>query len=70
MEQLATEFVLIAIATRDGLTTVERGDQWCLTLSSIRLAHRLAVGSLSPNGETASQVCGDDDGASPGPLLT
>jgi hypothetical protein len=61
VEHIAGELTLIAIALRQGISVVDRDEQWCLALKTIRLAHRLAVGSLR-----AARV--DTDHASPGPL--
>jgi hypothetical protein len=49
IEHIGTEFVLIAIATREGASIVQQGEQWSLAISSLRLALRLAIGSLAPS---------------------
>lgn len=60
IEHIAGELTLIAIALRERVNTVTRVDQWCLALSSMRLAHRLAIGALAP-------CCMEGDHAVPGP---
>lgn len=49
LEHMATELNLIAVATREHVSTVARHEQWALGLSSVRLALRLLVGSLERN---------------------